>query len=410
VVANQFLRLETKGRKSGLPHIVELRYAWLGGSYYVFGRNSSSDWAENALRLGAARVRLGEFLIDVTVCVANEREAEATVAAFKSKYGLVLFRRWYSEAELCLRLAPTDLAVKRGGGSGELDAKTSYADWASKDRDYYGEVAGAFDSAAEEYDFTINRNFINTWIRRRSLQVLRRLVRPDDLLIEVGCGTGAEAMEVSDWVSQIIATDVSARMTDLVRTKARARGKENSVIPLTVRAAEISKVAEVLGGRRSRLAYSFNGALNCEPDLGSFVSQLHSLLEPDGYFVCSIRNTTCASEMVSHALVLQFSKGTPRRLQPTMVSVGGVDIPSTYYSPFEFASRFRPLFTPVDVIALPALIPPAYLNGYYLKLRGIPWLLERLEPLLSGIAPFNRLGDQTLFVFQNTPVHPEPSA
>ena len=407
MAANQYLRLETRGRKSGLPHIVELRYAWFGGNYYVLGRDSTSDWVGNALKLGSARVRLGEYLIEVAPTLADRVEGAATVAAFKSKYGLGLFRRWYSESEICLRLAPTSPAVRRGGRSGELGARTSYRDWAAVNRDYRGEVASAFDSAAEEYDFTINRNFINTWIRRRSLQVLRQLVRPDDLLVEVGCGTGAEAMEVSDWVSRIIATDVSARMTELVRAKARARGKEKRVVPLTIGAAEVAKARDLFSGRRPRVAYSFNGALNCEPDLGTFVSQLHSLLDPGGYFVCSVRNTTCASEMISHALFLQFARGTPRRLQPTMVSVGGMDIPSVYYSPSEFVSRFRPLFVLVDMIGLPAFIPPAYLNGYYLKLRGITWLVERLEPLLSGILPFNRLGDQTLFVFQNSPVHPE---
>jgi SAM-dependent methyltransferase len=410
VPSNQYLILETKGRRSGLPHIVQLRYARLGGTYYVLGRDSASDWVENALGLGSARVRLGEYLIDVAAALADEGEKAATVAAFQSKYGAGLFRRWYANAEVCLRLSPAGSAVRRGGGSGELGAKTSYRDWVSMGRNYYSEVATAFDSASEEYDFTIRRNYINTWIRRRSLDVLKLLVRPDDLLIEVGCGTGAEAMEVSDWVSTIIATDVSARMTELVRAKAKARGKEERVVPLNIRAAEVEKVAGMLGERRPRIAYSFNGALNCEPDLDAFVSQLHSLLDPGGYFVCSVRNTTCASEMISHALVLQFAKGTPRRLQPTMVSVGGVDIPSTYYSPSEFMSHFRPLFAPARVIGLPALMPPAYLSDYYLRLRGVSWLLERLEPLLSGIPPFNRLGDQTLFVFRNSPATAGPSA
>jgi SAM-dependent methyltransferase len=396
-----YLRLETRGRMTNLPHIVELRYAWLEGSYFVLASRRTSDWVRNSRIQGMARVRLGEFLIDVVVSQASAVEKGAALAAFGAKYGPRDVRRWYSRVDSCLRLTPTGPAVSRGSGTGELEAKTDYADWASKARDYYSDVASAFDSASEEYDFTIRRNFINTWIRRRSLLVLKELVRPDDLLLEVGCGTGAEAMEISNWVSGIVATDVSARMTELVRAKAAAKGIQDKVLAVTVRAGEIARVRETIGGRGLRIGYSFNGALNCEPDLDSFVSQLHALLEPGGYFVCSVRNTTCASEMVSHGLALQFSRATPRRTQPTMVSVGGRDIPSTYFSPSEFAAHFERAFTPIEVIGLPALLPPAYLNDYYLKVRSLSSVLERLEPLLSGIPPFNRLGDQTLFVFRN---------
>ena len=400
---NPYIRLETRGRKSNLPHIVELRYVWLGGRYYVLAGSAKSDWVMNALRQDLSRVRLREYLINVYASRADDGMKSKAIVAFESKYGAREVRRWYSNVGECLQLTPVGPAVKRGEASGEQEAKTDYAHWVSKRQDYRSEVASAFDSASEEYDFTIRRNFINTWIRKRSLQVLRKLVRPDDLLLEVGCGTGAEAMEVSSWVSGIVATDISIRMTDLVRAKAEARGIGSKVVPVTVSAAEIARVRETIGDRKLRVAYSFNGALNCEPDLGDFVCQLHLLLEPEGYFVCSVRNTTCASEMISHGLVLQFAKATPRRVQPTMVSVGGVDIPSTYFSPSEFVRRFEPYFHPVEIIGLPALLPPAYLNDYYMKLRGVFPLLERLEPALSGMAPFNRLGDQTLFVFRQTP-------
>jgi SAM-dependent methyltransferase len=397
-----YLRLETRGRNTGLPHIVELRYAWIEGCYFVLAGDSANDWVKNALKQGQARVRIEDFLVDVTASKASERELAATSSAFQEKYGARDFHKWYSGERLCLRLTPAGPTVRRGEATGELEAKIGYKDWLSKSRGYSADIVSAFDSAADEYDFTIRRNFINTWIRMRSLRVLRKFIRPDDFLLEVGCGTGAEAIEISNWVRGVVATDVSPRMTGLVRAKATVRGVRDRVVPLTIRAAEIAKIRDTIGSVKLRVGYSFNGALNCEPELNSFAAQLHSLLEPGGFFVCSVRNTVCASEMISHGLALQFSKATPRRKQPTMVSVGGMDIPSTYYSPSEFASYFEPHFIAIEVIGLPTFLPPAYLNDYYLKVRSISSLLEHVELLLSGRFPFNRLGDQTLFVFRNS--------
>ncbi|MDG6968273.1 MAG: methyltransferase domain-containing protein [Nitrososphaerota archaeon] len=400
--SSEYLRLETRGRRTNLPHIVELRYAWLGGEYFVLGNSPSSDWGLNALKSGKAKVRLGEYLVDVAARKADEAEAKAALMSFGKKYGARFVSRWYSHSELCLRLTPIGSAVRRGGASGELDVKADFGHWASQKKDYYVDVAGAFDSASDEYDFTIRRNFINTWIRKRSLQVLRKLLRPGDYLMEVGCGTGEEAIAISDWVSGIVATDVSAGMVGLLEEKVAARGLAGKILPMKLSASEISRVRDLIGEKEIRVAYSFNGALNCEPNLGSFVRQLDSLLEPDGYFVCSVRNTTCATEMISHGLVLQFDRANPRRVQPIMVSVGGRDVPSTYFSPSSFISYFSPRFSPAQVIALPALLPPAYLNGYYLRLRPFLSFLERLELPLSGVSPFNRLGDQTLFVFRKS--------
>lgn len=395
-----YIRLETRGRRTGLPHPVELRFVTAQGSFFVVPGKDNSDWFLNALAAGTAKVRLGEFLYEVDAHRTTEGERAATLEAFTRKYGGRIMRDWYQASGACLRLSLTGSPSRRGVVQGESNVTTTVAQWAARGSDYYGDVAAAFDSASEEYDFTISRNFINTWIRQRSIGVLRRFIRADDLLLEIGCGTGAEALEISRNVDGIIATDISRRMVDLLAMKVRARRLGGTVVPLLLGASELSKLGGLIGDRKIRVAYSFNGALNCEPRLERFASGLHSLLEPSGYFICSIRNTVCASEMVSHALVLQFDKATPRKRQPIMVSVGGRDIPSTYFPPSRFVSFFKPLFAVRETIALPALLPPAYLNDYYLRLRTHMPLLEKLDPLLSGRFPFNRLGDQTLFVLQ----------
>ncbi|HKT21618.1 MAG TPA: nitroreductase/quinone reductase family protein, partial [Nitrososphaerales archaeon] len=112
--SRSFLRLETKGRRSGLPHIVQLRYAWLDGRYFVLGSNGGSDWSRNALAATTATVRLGDFLVDVEVSKAGDAQKEATLEAFAGKYGARLVRQWYPEDGTCLCLQPTGPAVRRG--------------------------------------------------------------------------------------------------------------------------------------------------------------------------------------------------------------------------------------------------------------------------------------------------------
>ncbi|MDV3278135.1 MAG: methyltransferase domain-containing protein [Nitrososphaerales archaeon] len=393
------IKVVTTGRTSKLPHVVEVRFMGSSRGFYVFGAAPRSDWVLNALSSGQARVRVGELSFPCSVRRASPQEAESTYDLFKKKYGDRIVNRWYGDATACLLLEFAGRPERKGAGSGESDTKVDYRSWKSLGRDYYTDVAAAFDSASEEYDFTISRNFINTWIRRRSLEVLDRYLRKEDAALEIGCGTGAETLQIAKSVRTVVATDISERMVSLLGTKVRAR-KATNVIPLRLGAAEIALAASYLEGGRASVAYSLNGALNCEPKLDSFVAGLAELLPPGGHFICSVRNILCLSEVAIHAFLLQFDRAMLRVRQPTMVSVGGMDIPSTYYSPSDFASHFEPFFRVREMMALPALLPPAYLSNYYVRLRAVLSPLEALEKVLAGRPPFNRLGDQTLFVFQ----------
>lgn len=330
----------------------------------------------------------------------SEEEGNQAYQSFIEKYGSRTVRDWYTGSSICLKLTPRGPPMLRTVVKGEDEVEVDYEAWRLTNRDYYRGVAEAFDSASEEYDFTISHNFINTWIRRRSIETLLKIVKQEDVLVEIGCGPGTEAILIAPHVSRIIATDISDKMLQILRLKIKAKKLQEKIHPFQARASQISTVTQFIPKGKASLAYSFNGALNCEPQLHRCVSELSKLLERGGRFICSIRNTICLSEAISHALVFQFGRMAPRKKQPIMVSVGGKDIPSVYYSPQNFAEFFSPDFELEKKIALPGILPPAYLNDYYLKLRGFIAPIERLEPFLSERFPLNGFGDQTLFVFR----------
>jgi SAM-dependent methyltransferase len=395
---SQTLKLLTRGRKSGLPHIAIVRFVLLKGAYYVVAGKRRSDWAFNAIASGEATVRIRDYSQEVKCEVFSNRDEILTL--FAKKYGKRTVAEWYADSEVCIRLEPIGQITIRGRIRGENESALDFESWKGQSLGYYSAVSQAFDSASEEYDFTIRQNFINVWIRNRSIKEILSLTKPDDVLLEIGCGTGVEAIQIAKHVSGIVATDISRKMISLLERKVEVRGLSGKVKAIRIGASEIGRVADYLPHKKVRLTYSLNGALNCELKIRQFPHELWKITEPDGLFVCSIRNTFCLSEALAHAAVLQFDRMAPRKKQPVMVSVGGMDIPSYYYSPKMFANMFEPYFTVNRMIGLPAFLPPAYLSSIYVRMRKVLSLAERAESALAGFYPVNRMGDQTLLIFQ----------
>jgi len=401
-VLEETAKIVTKGRTTHIPHIVRVRFILLGGKFYAIAGTEQSDWVLNSLHQKGVKFRLQEYVWNVRVRRTSSAVRANVLEAFSKKYGARVVRDWYVNSPVCLCFTPTGPAKKRAAVRGENEVATTLSEWQALNANYYRGVSTAFDSAAEEYDFTISNNYINTWIREKSIRELLHLARPQDVLVEIGCGTGAEAIIIARKVAKVVATDISSQMISLLTTKIRAKKLERKIIPLLASAAEVSTVSRILDGQKPRIVYSFNGALNCEPRLANFVDGLHSVLADDGYFVCTIRNSLCLSEAVSHAAVFQFDRMAPRKLQPIMVSVGGLDIPSVYYSPSAFSSFFSGKFKLERLVGLPSMLPPAYLSDYAVRFKRISGLLEKFETALSDHFPLNRLGDQTLYVFRKT--------
>ena len=107
-------------------------------------------------------------------------------------------------------------------------------------------------------------------------------------VLEIGCGTGTTAIAHAPFVRHICATDLSTRMVEIAKDKAKAAGIDNvtfealSVDALDVPGASIDVV----------MAHS---VLHLLEDKERAIADIHNMLKPGGLFVTS---TACIGDMM----------------------------------------------------------------------------------------------------------------
>jgi ubiquinone/menaquinone biosynthesis C-methylase UbiE len=271
-------------------------------------------------------------------------------------------------------------------------------------RTYYRQVAEAFDEAAQNYDALYQGNRVMAWMRQESLAALQEAFPPGSHLLEIGCGTGDEALTLARLGYSIVATDISPAMIETCRHKAEAQGSQG----IDWRVVPAGQAGTLLAGYEPAAfdgAYASFGALNCEPELEPVAATLARLLRSGARLVCSIMGRWCAWE-IAWGLVHLRPRQAFRRLGQDWIGAGlaspggTLSVPVRYYTPGAFARAFKPHFRVHLARALPVFLPPPYLDH----------LLERHPALLARLAglerrwrdrfPFYLLGDHFLLVME----------
>jgi SAM-dependent methyltransferase len=238
------------------------------------------------------------------------------------------------------------------------------------------------------------------WMRTESLAALQSSFRPGSLLLEVGCGTGEEALALASLGYRIVATDISPAMIQTARAKAQAAGVEG-VSWRVLAAGQLQQLAHDHEAGSFDGAYSSFGGLNCEPRLALVIEALSCLLRPGAVFACSVMNRWCLWE-VAWGLVHLRPREAFRRLATGWTQAGlaapegRLSVPTRYYSPRTFIRAFAPHFQLQSVRGLPALLPPPYLDHLPERHPVLFAWLEALDSRLRSRFPFHSLGDHFL--------------
>jgi len=274
--------------------------------------------------------------------------------------------------------------------------------------DPYLPLVQAFDQLAPAYDhmYGPQYNAVMGWMRQESLALLHSSFPPGSRLLEIGCGTGEEAVSLAQAGCRILATDVSPEMIALTQAKARTAGFSDRVEARVCAAGKLDTL-EFMGPFDG--AYASFGSLNCEPDLERAAAALGALLKPDAAWVCSVMGRWPLFEILWFALHGQLRQATRRSrrgwLDVPIADDGGLSTRAAvrYLSKQEIQTVFKTHFILERVYALPLLLPPPYLDGFYRRHRQVFDWLAPWERRLRTRWPFYHLGDHIVLVLRRLP-------
>jgi SAM-dependent methyltransferase len=261
----------------------------------------------------------------------------------------------------------------------------------------------AFDGVAPRYDATFTDQQLGRWLREVVWRELDRAYAPEDTVLDLGCGTGADAHHLAERGVRVIATDASSGMLDIARHKAEIDGRSDRVsfAQLDLRdmgrnelPAIISETAPLTG------AFSDFGPLNCLPERRSLASCLARVIRPGGLFIAVVMGPFCPWETLWYALHAHPRTAIRRLRSGVRSQVGAGEVSVWYPSPRALRSEFATGFEHVKTLGVGIALPPSDLGHLIPKAPRLFAAANELDERLRAHRPFTWLNDHYLIVFR----------
>jgi SAM-dependent methyltransferase len=256
----------------------------------------------------------------------------------------------------------------------------------------------AFDSVAADYDGPRGNNELIQDMRAAMWRELDTRFPLSGRLIDIGCGTGLDAVRMAKLGHEVTAIDWSPQM--VARTNDRAQREK---LAGRVRAVALGgqELGQLEGDAGYDGAYSDLGPLNCVPDLGEVSRQCARLLKPGGRLVFTVIGRLCPWEIVHYVARGKWARAGIRFARETVaVGMNKRTIWTRYYSPREFYRSFGTEFTLEHFRGLCVFAPPPYLTWVREKHPRWHERLWNLDRHVAGWPLLRGMGDHFLIVMK----------
>lgn len=238
-----------------------------------------------------------------------------------------------------------------------------------------------FDIYAPAYDSHFTSSEIGRMQRKRVYHYFVPLLHPGVRVLELNCGTGHDAVHLSDLAGDYLATDISGEMI------AQCEAKKVKAANLRFKRMAIQEAAENLKGRD--IIFSNFGGFNClsPPELSNFFRQCDAQLDRNASLFLVVMGRKCVWETVYFLLKNQWRRAFRRGSREAVpADIGGATISTWYYSPAEIARITGANYRVVSQRPVGLFVPPSYLEPFFSNKKFLLSLLYGFERLFA--APF----------------------
>ena len=195
-------------------------------------------------------------------------------------------------------------------------------------------VSVGYDAIASGYDEQVRGD---TWMRQALHAHYRRVFHPGDRVLDVGCGTGIDAIALARLGVHVLGVDGSAGMIERLSQKIAAERLANLV---EARVLNIQDLAR-LGDERFDGLISAFASLSSLPDLAAFADDAARLVRPGGRLVLHVLNRFSLWEWLGYLVRRNWSAARQVGRQTTRTFViGGQPVPHWLYFGDDAYRRF----------------------------------------------------------------------
>ena len=247
-------------------------------------------------------------------------------------------------------------------------------------------TAPVFEDLAAAYDATFTASALGRALRALAWERLDALLGGAGRVLEIGCGTGEDAVRLALGGADVLATDPSPSMLRLTAEKAKHMGCTQRI---EFRCVPMERLGTELAGERFDGVWSNFGAINCVPRLDAAVAGFAALVAPGAPLAWVVMGRHVPWEW-AWFLARGDRQNAFRRRQNGGAAWRGIRI--SYPTPAELARTLHPYFAPTRRAPLGFVLPPSYASAWLERrpralaaLAGIERAVQRCQPL-AGLA------------------------